>query len=66
MADDNKLRSGYSANAEIVLAEAKHALCIPESALEFEGDKTYVYLIKGEGEEKPTRSVKSPRVSVMA
>ena len=52
VADDNKLRSGYSANAEIVLAEAKHALCIPESALEFEGDKTYVYLIKGEGEEK--------------
>ena len=49
VADDNKLRSGYSANAEIVLAEAKHALCIPESALEFEGDKTYVYLIKGEG-----------------
>lgn len=52
VADDNKLRSGYSANAEIVLAEAKHALCIPESALEFEGDKTYVYIIKGQGEEK--------------
>ena len=52
VADDNKLRSGYSANAEIVLAEVKHALSIPESALEFEGDKTFVYIIKGEGEEK--------------
>lgn len=50
--DKNKLRSGYSANAEIVLAEAKHALTIPESALEFEGNNTYVYVIKGEGEKK--------------
>ena len=48
----SNIRSGYSANAEIVLAEARHALTVPESAIEFEGGKTYVYLIKGSGEKK--------------
>jgi HlyD family secretion protein len=48
----SNIRSGYSANAEIVLAEAKHALTVPESAIEFEGGKTYVYIIKGTGENK--------------
>ncbi len=52
VADDNQLRSGYSANAEIILAEAKHVVSIPESALEFEGNNTYVYVIKSKGEEK--------------
>ena len=46
------IRSGYSANAEIVLAEARHALCIPESAIEFSGNDTFVYLVKGEGKNK--------------
>ena len=46
-----KIRSGYSANAEIVLAEAKHVLTVPESAIEFEGNNTYVYVIKGNGKE---------------
>ena len=46
-----KIRSGYSANAEIVLAEAKHVLTVPESAIEFEGNNTYVYVIKGSGKE---------------
>ena len=41
------LRSGYSANAEIVLAEVDKALTIPESAIEFSGDSTFVYIIKG-------------------
>lgn len=39
------LRSGYSANAEIVLQEALGVVSVPESALEFEGDKSYVYRI---------------------
>lgn len=43
------IRSGYSANAEIVLAEAKNVLAVKESAIEFDGDDTYVYVIKGEG-----------------
>ena len=46
------LRSGYSANAEIVLQTAKNVLTIPESAVEFNGDSTFVYLVKGKGEQK--------------
>ncbi len=46
------LRSGYSANAEIVLSSAEKALSIPESAIEFSGDSTFVYIVKGEGKEK--------------
>ena len=49
---NGKIRSGYSANAEIVLAEAKHVVSIPESAIEFSGDSTFVYLIKGTGKDK--------------
>ena len=49
---DGKIRSGYSANAEIVLDEANDVLCVPESAIEFSGDSTFVYLVKGEGQQK--------------
>ena len=42
-----QLRSGYSANASIVLAEVKQALAIPESAIEFADGKTFVYVVKG-------------------
>ena len=42
----NKIRSGYSANAEIVLAEAKQALTVPESAITFEGTSTFVNVVK--------------------
>ena len=40
------MRSGYSANAEIVLQEAAGVVSVPESALEFEGDSCYVYIKK--------------------
>jgi HlyD family secretion protein len=46
------LRSGYSANAEIVLSRAEKVLSIPESAIEFSGDSTFVYVVKGEGKNK--------------
>lgn len=46
------IRSGYSANAEIVLAEAKNVLAVQESAIEFDGYDTYVYVIKGEGDKQ--------------
>lgn len=49
---DGKIRSGYSANAEIVLAEANNVLSVPESAIEFVGDSTFVYVVKGEGKQK--------------
>ncbi|MBR6121457.1 MAG: efflux RND transporter periplasmic adaptor subunit [Prevotella sp.] len=47
------LRSGYSANAEIVLAESKQTLTIPESAIEFSGDSTFVYVLVGSPNQKP-------------
>ena len=49
---EGKIRSGYSANAEIVLAKANKVLSIPESAIEFSGDSTFVYVVKGSGEQK--------------
>lgn len=50
--DSVQMRSGYSANAEIVLAEAKDVLSVPESAIEFEGDSTFVYVVQGGEDEK--------------
>ena len=52
LAEGGKIRAGYSANAEIVLAKAEKVLSIPESAIEFSGDTTFVYVIKGEGKNK--------------
>ena len=52
LSEGGKIRSGYSANAEIVLAKADNVLTIPESAIEFSGDSTFVYLVKGEGKDK--------------
>ncbi|MBO4918133.1 MAG: efflux RND transporter periplasmic adaptor subunit [Bacteroidales bacterium] len=51
---DQMIRSGYSANAEIVLEEAKGVLSLPESALEFDGDDTYVQVLDADG--KTTRT----------
>jgi HlyD family secretion protein len=39
------IRSGYSANAEIVLDEVNDAITIPESSLEFSVDSVYVYIL---------------------
>ena len=47
---DRMIRSGYSANAEIVLETASQVLTIPESALEFDGDETFVYRKNAAGE----------------
>lgn len=43
--EDITIRSGYSANAEIVLDEVKNAICIPESSLEFSKDSVFVYIL---------------------
>ena len=40
--NDQFIRAGYSANANIVLAKADSVLTIPESLLLFDGDSTYV------------------------
>ena len=47
---DHKIRSGYSANAEIVLEQVAQVLSVPESALEFSGDDTFVYKKNASGE----------------
>ncbi|MBP3203200.1 MAG: efflux RND transporter periplasmic adaptor subunit [Bacteroidales bacterium] len=41
------IRSGYSANAEIVLQEVQDVVTIPESAIQYEGEKTYVFIPEG-------------------
>ena len=43
--DTVTIRSGYSANAEIVLERAQHTLAIPEGCVEFSGDTTFVYVL---------------------
>lgn len=48
----HKIRSGYSANAEIVLAQANQVLTVPESTIVFEGNNTFVYVVKTSGKEK--------------
>ncbi|MBQ7443927.1 MAG: efflux RND transporter periplasmic adaptor subunit [Bacteroidaceae bacterium] len=40
------IRSGYSATAKIVLEEARNVLTIPEAAIHFSGDSTFVYVVK--------------------
>lgn len=50
--EGDKIRSGYSANAEIVLSKATKVLTVPESSIEFSGDSTFVYVIKGDGDKK--------------
>lgn len=42
--DSVKIRSGYSANAEIVLQRAQKVLALPESTIEFSGDSTFIYV----------------------
>ena len=43
--DSLTIRSGYSANAKIVLQRASKVLTIPEAAVDFAGDSTFVYLL---------------------
>ncbi|WP_455584117.1 efflux RND transporter periplasmic adaptor subunit [Bacteroides sp.] len=43
--DSVQIRSGYSANAEIVIQRAQQALAVPESVIEFSGDSTFVYVM---------------------
>ena len=52
---DQMIRSGYSANAEIVLEEVKGVLSLPESALEFDGDDTYVLVLNADGSTTRTK-----------
>lgn len=39
------VRAGYSANASIMIENRENVLTVPESVIEFDGGKTYVYLL---------------------
>lgn len=43
--DSVQIRSGYSANAGIVLQRASKVLAVPEGMIEFSGDSTFVYVL---------------------
>ncbi len=47
----SEIRSGYSANAEIVLTRKSNVLSVPESAIEFSDGDTYVYVLKGDSKD---------------
>lgn len=47
--EGSTIRSGYSANAEIVLQKVEQVVSVPESAIEFKGDSTFVYIKKENG-----------------
>ena len=63
---DVTIRSGYSANAEIELQRAENVLMIPESALQFDGDDTFVYVLKADGtyETRPVETGLSDGVNI--
>ena len=63
---DVTIRSGYSANAEIELQRVENVLMIPESALQFDGDDTFVYVLKEDGtyENRPVETGLSDGVNI--
>ena len=48
ISDSIDIRAGYSSNAEIILADAKNVLIIPESSITFRNDSSFVYVVKEE------------------
>jgi HlyD family secretion protein len=43
--DSVNIRAGYSANAEIILEKVEDVVTVPESAVTFSNDSTFVYLL---------------------
>lgn len=52
--DDIFVRSGYSANASIVIDRRENILTVPEGVIEFENGRTYVYVLTGGEDEEQT------------
>jgi HlyD family secretion protein len=44
--DAEKIRAGYSANADVILDKAVGVMTIPERVIEFVGDSAFVYCLK--------------------
>lgn len=59
--DTVKIRSGYSANAEIVLQREQQVLALPESTVEFSGDSAFVYVLTGS---EPTQTFERKQIEV--
>ncbi len=53
------IRSGYSANGEIVTAKVENVYSLPESSIEFSGDSTFVYIVNKDKKAKE-KYVKTP------
>lgn len=53
IADSITVRAGYSANAAIILARRDSVMAVPETALEFSGDSTYVYRLTSAPDAEP-------------
>lgn len=49
--DSIRLRAGYSANAEIIVGERNDVITVPEAALRFAGDTTYVEVVVSKAKE---------------
>ena len=56
--DGFNIRSGYSANADIVVAEAKNVLAVDESAIVFEDQKPYVYQLTSKESDEENQQFK--------
>lgn len=57
--DSVLVRSGYSANAEIILDKRENVLAIPESSVVFENDSSFVYVLKS-GSDKEQQFDRQP------
>jgi len=59
------IRSGYSANAEIVLQEVHDVVTVAESVIQWEGDSTFVYVKKdGLWDKRPVKTGLSDGVNI--
>lgn len=50
---DTFVRAGYSANASVMIRSRENVLTLPESTVEFEGDKSYVQILTGDEHDNP-------------
>lgn len=54
--DNSDIRSGYSANANVVLERVTKVLSIPETCVEYDGDKTFVQIVTDDSDPKNIQS----------
>jgi len=51
-AKNTQIRSGYSANAKIILERASRVIAVPEGCIEFNGKNAYVYVLTSKIDDK--------------